>query len=49
METRNLTAGSSANGEVVGITLDHAAELLGPSLFPESGRSSKKGANKHVN
>ena len=36
MVAKHLTAESNADGEVVGITLEHAAELLRPYLFPES-------------
>ena len=35
MVGRHLTADSNADGEIVGITLEHAAELLRPYLFPE--------------
>ena len=41
---KHLTAESNAGGEVVGITLEHAAELLRPYLFPEPERRSTKGA-----
>ena len=46
MVARHLTAESNADGEVVGITLEHAAELLRPYLFPESKTSTTKGPNK---
>ena len=43
---KHLTAESNANGEVVGITLEHAAELLKPFLFPESGNLNTRIPNK---
>ena len=49
MVANHLTAESNADGEVVGITLEHAAKLLRPYLFPESGnlttRSTKQRAS----
>ena len=36
MVARHLTAESNADGDIVGMTLEHAAELLKPLLFPES-------------
>ena len=47
MVAKHLTAESNADGEVVGITLEHAAELLRPYLFSESapqntGKSQKR-------
>ena len=48
MVARHLTAESNTDGDVVGITLEHAAELLRPYLFPESGHQSTKGANKRA-
>ena len=35
MVAKHLTAESNADGEIVGMTLEHAAELLKPYLFPE--------------
>ena len=32
---RNLVAFTSKEGDVVGVTLEHAAELLRPYLFPQ--------------
>ena len=42
MVAKNLTAESNADGEVVGITLENAAELLRPYLFPESREGKSK-------
>ena len=39
---KHLTADSNAEGDVVGITLEHAAELLRPYLFPESAGGKVK-------
>ena len=36
MVAKHLTAESNADGDIVGMTLEHAAELLKPLLFPES-------------
>lgn len=46
MVARHLTVESNADGDVVGITLEHAAKLLRPYLFPESGNQTTKGATK---
>ncbi len=46
MVAKHLTAESNADGDVVGITLEHAAELLRPYLFPESQTQTTKGATK---
>ena len=43
MVAKHLTAESNADGEVVGITLEHASELLRPYLFPESVDGKTKG------
>ena len=48
MVAKHLTAESNADGEVVGITLEHAAELLRPYLFPESGLRPAKEADKRA-
>ena len=42
MVAKNLTAESNAEGEVVGITLENAAELLRPYLFPGSQDDASK-------
>ena len=36
MVAKHLTAESNGDGEIVGITLENAAELLRPYLFPDS-------------
>lgn len=46
MVAKHLTAESNADGEVVGITLEHAAELLRPYLFPEPVDGKVKGDAK---
>ena len=43
---KHLTADSNAEGEIVGITLEHAAELLRPYLFTESVDGKVKGTAK---
>ena len=48
MAAKHLTAESNADGEIVGITLEHAAELLRPYLFPESQNSTTTGASKRA-
>lgn len=42
----NLTAESNSEGMVTGITLENAAELLLPYLFPDSTHKVKQG-NAH--
>ena len=42
MVSKDLTAESNADGEVVGITLERAAEMLRPHLFPESAKGKVK-------
>ena len=44
MVAKHLTAESNPDGEVVGITLEHAAQLLKPYLFPESADGMAKKA-----
>ena len=44
---RHLTADSNAEGEVVGFTLEHAAELLRPYLFPDPVDGKIKRASEH--
>lgn len=46
MVAKHLTADSNAEGEVVGITLENAAELLRPYLYPESDFQREKGTTK---
>ena len=46
MVAKHLTAESNADGEIVGITLEHAAELLRPHLFPEPVDGKVKGTAK---
>ena len=48
MVAKHLTAESNADGEIVGITQEHAAELLRPYLFPESQNGTAEGANKRA-
>ena len=48
MVAKNLTAESNVEGEVVGITLEHAAELLKPYLFPESKPQAGKSETNHT-
>ena len=47
MVAKNLIAESNAEGEVVGITLEHAAELLRPYLFSDSTGQPEKGSKRH--
>lgn len=49
MVAKHLTAESNADGDVVGITLEHAAELLRPYMFPEPGNQTTKGSSKRAN
>ncbi len=45
MVAKHLTAESNEEGEVVGITLENAAELLRPYLFPDSLKGNVKDAS----
>lgn len=47
MVAKHLTTESNAEGEVVGVTLEHAAELLKPYLFPESKSHTRKSEANH--
>lgn len=46
MVAKHLTADSNANGEIVGMTLENAAKLLRPYLFPEDSVAKSKGTAK---
>ena len=35
----HVTASQNRDGDVTGVTIEHAAELLRPYLFPDSGES----------